>query len=85
MNTYINSLGGQHTENEGVNKVTSDTATAEASLDSVVAVLSQADFNDLINNQPYIGLKILIRITQLISSNLRKTNNRLVEYMMPLS
>jgi CRP/FNR family cyclic AMP-dependent transcriptional regulator len=42
-------------------------------------------FDLLLEENPQVGIKILKRISRLLSLNLRKTSSRLADYMLPLA
>lgn len=56
-------------------------ATCIASEASVLLLLSQADFQRLCQERPALALKLLLRITKLMSRRLRLTSGRLVDYL----
>jgi CRP/FNR family cyclic AMP-dependent transcriptional regulator len=60
-------------------------ATVKAKDKSTLLTLSREDFDYLLAKHPDIGVKILKGLARLLSMNLRKTSNRLAEYMLPLS
>jgi len=56
-------------------------ATCIATESSVLLLLSQADFRRLGDERPALALKLLMRITRLMSRRLRLTSGRLVDYL----
>lgn len=60
-------------------------ATVRARTRTTLVTLSRKAFDQLLDDHPKIGIKILKGISRLISQNLRKTSSRLVDYMLPLS
>ena len=56
-------------------------ATCIASEPSVLLVLSQTDFQRLGADRPALALKLVLRITKLMSRRLRLTSGRLVDYL----
>ena len=60
-------------------------ATVKARTNATVMSLSADGFDLILQKHPRVGIKILKGISRLLSVNLRKTSNRLAEYMLPLS
>lgn len=60
-------------------------ATVKARTKATLVTLSRENFNHILEEHSRIGVKILKGIARLVSLNLRKTSNRLLEYMLPLS
>ena len=56
-------------------------ATCVATEPSVLLLLNQADFQRLGEERPALALKLLLRITKLMSRRLRLTSGRLVDYL----
>lgn len=56
-------------------------ATCVAAEPSVLLMLNQADFQRLGLERPALALKLLLRITRLMSRRLRLTSGRLVDYL----
>jgi len=56
-------------------------ATCVATEPSVLLLLSQAGFKRLCEERPALALKLLLRITRLMSRRLRLTSGRLVDYL----
>jgi CRP-like cAMP-binding protein len=60
-------------------------ATVTASTDCVLLELSQQDFQGLIQHNPAMGSKLLLRLAQLLSRHLRKTNQDVVKLTTALA
>ena len=60
-------------------------ATVRAKYKSTLLTLSRESFDYLLAKHPDVGVKILKGLASLLCMNLRKTSNRLAEYMLPLS
>lgn len=60
-------------------------ATVRARVESTLLILSRPDFEQLLNNHPRIGIKLLKGVARLLSLNLRKTSSRLADYMLPVT
>ncbi len=60
-------------------------ATAKARTETSFLTLTQKNFDEILNNHPEIGIKILKGISRLLSLNLRKTSSRLADYLLPVS
>jgi CRP/FNR family transcriptional regulator, cyclic AMP receptor protein len=60
-------------------------ATVRARVDTTLVILTKADFEEIVDKYPVIGVKILKGISRLLSMNLRKTSSRLADYMLPFS
>ena len=60
-------------------------ATVKARTDVQLLVITRTGFNQILDNHPGVGIKILKGIARLLSNSLRKTSTRLVDYMLPLS
>jgi CRP-like cAMP-binding protein len=56
-------------------------ATCVATEPSVLLLLNQAEFQRLGEERPALALKLLMRITRLMSRRLRLTSGRLVDYL----
>ena len=54
-------------------------ATVTARSECVLLELHQKDFLELIQNQPVLGVKLLLRLTQGLSARLRKTSKDVVK------
>jgi CRP/FNR family cyclic AMP-dependent transcriptional regulator len=60
-------------------------ATVTASSDCSLLELHQQEFLALIRENPQMGLKILLRLAQLLSSHLRKTNQDVIKLTTALA
>ena len=60
-------------------------ATVKARTNSRLILLTRKGFDLISEEHPKVGIKILKRISRLLSLNLRKTSSRLVDYMLPVS
>ncbi|MBC8433381.1 MAG: cyclic nucleotide-binding domain-containing protein [Desulfobacterales bacterium] len=60
-------------------------ATAKARRETTLLTLTQKNFDEILKNNPEIGIKILKGISRLLSLNLRKTSSRLADYLLPVS
>ena len=60
-------------------------ATAKARTKLTYLTLSKKGFDTAMKNYPEIGIKILKKISRLLSLNLRKTSSRLADYMLPVT
>jgi CRP/FNR family cyclic AMP-dependent transcriptional regulator len=60
-------------------------ATVTARTDCVLLELRQKDFLDLIQHQPVTGVKLLLRLAQVLSAHLRKTNQDVVKLTTALA
>ncbi|MCL4502601.1 MAG: cyclic nucleotide-binding domain-containing protein, partial [Deltaproteobacteria bacterium] len=60
-------------------------ATVTASTDCGLLELSQQDFQGLIQQNPAMGTKLLLRLAQLLSRHLRKTNQDVVKLTTALA
>jgi len=60
-------------------------ATIKARTEAKLVILTQKNFELMLEEYPKIGTKILKSISRLLSLNLRKTSSRLADYMLPLS
>ena len=59
-------------------------ATIEALTEAILVILRRKGFESILEEHPKIGIKILKKISRLVSLNLRKTSSRLADYMLPL-
>lgn len=59
-------------------------ATVIADQDSSMVILPRSGFEQILEQHPVIGVKLLMGLTRLLSLNLRKTSSRLADYMLPL-
>jgi CRP/FNR family cyclic AMP-dependent transcriptional regulator len=60
-------------------------ATVTASTDCALLELHQKDFLKLITSNPTMGVKLLLRLAQILSQHLRKTNQDLVKLTTALA
>jgi CRP/FNR family cyclic AMP-dependent transcriptional regulator len=60
-------------------------ATVTASTDCSLLELHQRDFLDLIGQNPAMGVKLLLRLAQVLSQHLRKTNQDVVKLTTALA
>jgi len=60
-------------------------ATVKARTDSKLIILTKEGFDLILGKDPQLGIKILKKISRLLSLNLRKTSSRLADYMLPLT
>jgi CRP-like cAMP-binding protein len=60
-------------------------ATVTASTDCFLLELHQKDFLDLIEQNPAMGVKLLLRLSQILSRHLRKTNQDVVKLTTALA
>jgi CRP/FNR family transcriptional regulator, cyclic AMP receptor protein len=60
-------------------------ATVTANSDCVLLELHQKDFLGLIHRRPAMGVKLLLRLAQVLSSHLRKTNQDVVKLTTALA
>jgi len=56
-------------------------ASASAEEDTTLLVLDKASFEQMINEKPLLGVKLLMKIARDISLRLRRTSGALVEYL----
>lgn len=56
-------------------------ATVKAKTDVLLGIIKRKDFEKVILQYPLIGVSILRKIAKLLSSRLRKTNNKIIEYL----
>jgi CRP-like cAMP-binding protein len=59
------------------------TATVKASTDATLLTLSGRRLNQIFEDYPVIGVKILKAIARLLSNHLRDTSQELLEFIMP--
>jgi len=59
-------------------------ATVKANTKSTLIILTRKGFDDLNDQHPHIGVKLLKGLAKLLSMNMRKTSSRLADYMLPL-
>jgi CRP-like cAMP-binding protein len=60
-------------------------ATVRAAKKSILLILTREGFDNILDEHPRAGVKILKGLARLLSQNLRKTSSRLADYMLPLS
>jgi CRP-like cAMP-binding protein len=60
-------------------------ASVRASTPSRLIVLTRESFETILDQHPVIGIKIIKGIAMVLSSNLRKTSDRLAEFMPSLA
>lgn len=60
-------------------------ASVRAKTKSTLITLSSRGFEEILDQYPRIGIKILQGITRLLSQNLRYTSARLADYMLPVT
>jgi len=60
-------------------------ATVQACSSAILVSLTLNGFNQILEEHPAIGIKILKGIAHLLSLNLRKTSARLADYMLHIS
>ena len=59
-------------------------ATVRAWSKSTLVILTREGFNNILDQHPAIGIKILKRMARLLSMNLRKTSSQLADHLIPL-
>lgn len=59
-------------------------ATVRARTETKLVILTQRNFELILEEYPKIGIKILKGISRLLSLSLRDTSGRLADYMLPL-
>ena len=59
-------------------------ATVKARTNSTLLILTRKGFEQLLDQHPQIGIKILKGLAKFLSMNLRKTSSLLADYMLPL-
>jgi len=62
---------------------TNRSATVRASKDATLLLLSRKGFDAILDNHPRIGIKILKKMTRLLSMNMRRTSSLLADYIKP--
>ena len=60
-------------------------ATVKARTKATLVGLTLEGFDFICEEHPRIGIKILKGVSRLLSMNMRKTSNRLVDYMLPMT
>ncbi|MFZ7124869.1 MAG: cyclic nucleotide-binding domain-containing protein [Desulfobacterales bacterium] len=82
----INTLGkGKSIGEMSVIESLPRSATIRARVSTKLYILSKPAFELILSRHANIGIKLLKGIATLLSINLRKTSNRLAEYMLPIS
>ena len=56
-------------------------ASAKAKTDATLLILSEKNFNTLLDKHPRIGIKVLKGLTRILSLNMRRTSSLLADYM----
>jgi CRP/FNR family transcriptional regulator, cyclic AMP receptor protein len=59
-------------------------ATVKAKTQSTLLILTRKSFDQMLEQHPQIGVKLLKGIARLLSMNMRKTSSLLADYMLPL-
>ena len=59
----------------------SRSATARAQEATTLLVLTGGSFEDLCDTYPRLGIKLLLKITNLMSQRLRQTSGRIVDFL----
>jgi len=60
-------------------------ATVRSRTQGTLLTLSREAFENILDEHPRVGIKVLQGITRLLSLNLRKTSSRLADYMLPVT
>lgn len=60
-------------------------ATVRAKTHSTLVILTRKGFEQLLEQHPQIGVKMLKGLAKLLSMNMRKTSSLLADYMLPLA
>ncbi len=60
-------------------------ATVRARTKSTLLILTRPKFDQLLEQYPQIGVKLLKGLAKLLSMNMRKTSSQLADYMLALS
>ena len=60
-------------------------ATVKARTKATLVSLTLQGFENICEEHPKIGIKLLKGISRLLSMNMRKTSSRLADYMLPMS
>lgn len=63
---------------------TTRSASAMARVDSTLIILAQNGFKLILEKHPHVGIKMLKGIARLLSINMRRTSDRLADYMLPI-
>ncbi len=56
-------------------------ASARAKTDATLLILSEKNFNTLLDKHPRIGIKVLKGLTRILSLHMRRTSSLLADYM----
>jgi CRP/FNR family transcriptional regulator, cyclic AMP receptor protein len=59
-------------------------ATVKAKTQSTLLILTRKNFDQMLEQHPQIGVKLLKGIAKFLSMNMRKTSSLLADYMLPL-
>ncbi|MBN1903530.1 MAG: cyclic nucleotide-binding domain-containing protein [Deltaproteobacteria bacterium] len=59
-------------------------ATVKAKSQTTLLILTRKRFEDMLEQHPQIGVKLLKGIAKFMSMNMRKTSSLLADYMLPL-
>ena len=59
-------------------------ATVKAKTQTTLLILTRKGFEQLLEQHPHIGVKLLKGIAKFLSMNMRKTSSLLADYMLPL-
>ena len=60
-------------------------ATVRAKTHTTLVILTRKGFDQLLDQHPQIGVKLLKGLARLLSMNMRKTSSLLADYMLPLT
>jgi CRP/FNR family cyclic AMP-dependent transcriptional regulator len=60
-------------------------ATVRSKTRSTLLILTRKGFEQLLEQHPQIGIKVLKGLARLLSMNLRKTSSLLADYMLPMT
>lgn len=60
-------------------------ATVRAKSKSTLLILTRKGFDQLLDQHPQLGIKLLKGLAKLLSMNMRKTSSLLADYMLPLA
>lgn len=59
-------------------------ATVKAKTQSTLLILTRKNFDQMLEQHPQIGVKLLKGIAKFLSMNMRKTSSLLADYMLPI-
>ena len=59
-------------------------ATVKAKTQSTLLILTRKSFDQMLEQHPQIGVKLLKGIAKFLSMNMRKTSSLLADYMLPI-